>query len=133
MKTHYINTDLDLAAWRDITPLTAALATRKMCVLHVTLGDDSKGRATIEMEKPCFTPEETIAAMLDAVESLESWTRAKWFDCTHREFNIGYECGTEPFSFGDGLTNETLRRVAQLGASLGLTLYTPFLESNSSR
>ena len=40
-----------------------------------------------------------------------------------REFNIGYDCGEEPWAFNQGLSAETLRRVAAVKASLRWTLY----------
>jgi hypothetical protein len=38
-------------------------------------------------------------------------------------FNIGYDCGAEPWAFNQGLTAELLGRMAATGASLRITLY----------
>jgi hypothetical protein len=59
----------------------------------------------------------------DAVESLEESCRPLWTECRLKEFNIGYDCGHEPWAFNHGLTNQTLLRMAQAGASLRITLY----------
>jgi hypothetical protein len=60
--------------------------------------------------------------MLATVESLARPFRSVWDGCT-REFNIGYECGPEPWAFNQGLPAELLGRMAAAGASLRVTLY----------
>jgi hypothetical protein len=68
-------------------------------------------------------PEANIAAMLVIVESLARPLRSVWDGCTRREFNIGYECGAEPWAFNQGLRAELLGQMAAVGASLRVTLY----------
>ncbi len=40
-----------------------------------------------------------------------------------REFNIGYDCGAEPWAFNQGLSAHLLGRMATAGASLRVTIY----------
>lgn len=66
--------------------------------------------------------------MLEAIEAVlgpegDARAAAMWWACTRREFNIGYDCGAEPWAFNQGLSNETLRRIAACGGSLRWTLY----------
>jgi hypothetical protein len=68
-------------------------------------------------------PEPNIATVLAAVESLAPPLRAVWSGCSLREFNIGYDCGREPWAFNQGLSAEVLGRIAAVGASLRWTLY----------
>jgi hypothetical protein len=63
--------------------------------------------------------------MLDAIEGLRRPARSIWARCTLREFNIGYDCGDEPWAYNDGLAHETLSRIARAGASMRITLYPP--------
>jgi hypothetical protein len=63
--------------------------------------------------------------MLDAIEAIDEPAKELWRACTKREFNIGYDCGDEPWAFNNGLSNRTLDRIARLGASLRITLYPP--------
>ena len=72
---------------------------------------------------PHDQPEWNVAAMLDVVETLEDSLRSVWFGCTRREFNLGYDCGAEPWAFNEGLSSERLGRMAAVGASLRFTLY----------
>ena len=68
-------------------------------------------------------PDANIAKMLNAIESLTHRQRVIWSRCNLREFNIGYDCGDEPWSFNQGLSNETLGRIAVARATVRWTLY----------
>lgn len=120
---HYLNTDLDVTSAEDLTALAAAFESRGFFVLHVTRRDDGLWYATFEVLDQHTEPEPTIAEMVAAVESLGDPHRSVWQGCTLREFNIGYDCGAEPWAFNQGLSCELLRRIAAIGASLRLTLY----------
>src|SRR6516162_11734759 len=91
--------------------------------LHVRHGEDGLWYATFETEKPHDKPEPDIGEMVTAAEALQAPLRGVWWRCTRREFNIGYDCGTEPWAFNQGLSNELLGRMAAVGASLRVTLY----------
>lgn len=119
----YLNTDLDLTSCDDLTALTAVFEARGVFPLHVTRGEDGLWYATFETEDQHAEPEPNIAAMVAVVESLGEPHRAVWLGCTRREFNIGYDCGTRPWAFHQGLSSELLGRMAAVGASLRFTLY----------
>ena len=93
--------------------------------MHLTRGEDGLSYATFEVYDQHNEPEPTITAMLGVVESLGDSLRAVWSGCTRREFNIGYDCGTKPWAFNQGLSGQLLGRIAALGASLRITLYPP--------
>ena len=119
----YLNTDLDINSPADLTPLAAAFEKRRIDSLHVTQLDDGSWFATFETKKQHLEPERNIAAMLTVIESLTKPLRAVWDSCTRREFNIGYDCGDEPWEFNQGLSSELLGRLAAVGGSLRITLY----------
>lgn len=79
--------------------------------------------ATFETSAQFAEPEPNIAAMLAIVESLARPLLSVWDGCTRREFNIGYDCGAEPWAFNQGLPAELLGHMAAAGASLRVTLY----------
>jgi hypothetical protein len=119
----YLNTDLDLTSAEDPTALAAAFEIGSIPPLHVTHAADGRWYATFETSAQFAEPEANIAAMLDVVESLARPLRSVWDACTRREFNIGYECGAEPWAFNQGLPAELLGRMAAVGASMRVTLY----------
>jgi len=126
---HYLNTDMDLASPEDLTGLAEAFKAKGIFPLHVTQGEDGLWYARFEAGENYDQPETSIAAMLTVVESLNEPLRAIWSRCTRREFNMGYDCGSEPWAFEQGLSNALLGRMAALGASLRLTLYPDRVES----
>jgi len=130
----YLNTDLDLRSRDDLSSLTSALESRGVSALHSAMGDDGLWHGTFETDESFDEPDANIAAMLDAIESLASELRATWFRCELREFNIGYDCGDQPWAFNQGLRSEILGRMAAAGASLRFTLYPdrPDVATNNS-
>ena len=99
MTISYLNTDLDLTSAEDLTALAAAFEGRGVLPLHVTHGADALWYATFETSVQFAEPEPNIGAMLVIVESLARPLRSMWDGCTRREFNIGYDCGDEPWAF----------------------------------
>jgi hypothetical protein len=126
----YLNTDLDLVAPISLTPLISHFESAEVRPLAPTLGDDGNWYVTFETVEPFDEPDRNIVAMLCAIESASGEARTCWDSCTKREFNVGYDCGDEPWSFNQGLSNETLRRMADCGATFRITLY-PFREGTA--
>ena len=122
----YLNSDLDLVATVPLADLAAELESRGDFPFHVEQMDDGLWYSTFETAKYDHTePDANVAEMLSAIEALPPAAMETWNACTKREFNVGYECGDEPWAFNQGLSNETLRRMAKCGATFRLTLY-PF-------
>jgi hypothetical protein len=122
-ETRYVNTDLDVVAPCDLGPLVSALERRCVSPLHVSLGEDGQGRATFETDRYYEHPEQTIAALLDAVESLAGAALDVWNVCTVREFDLGYDCGEVPWKVSVALAHGTVQRVSTAGISFRITLY----------
>lgn len=121
----YANTDLELAADFDLTPLATEFKAHGWHVLTVQLGPDGVWYANLEIGGLYEAPEATISAMLEIIATLGEQAQRDWAACTKREFDVGYVCGTKPWAFNQGLTCDTLRRIAAAGASLRITLYAP--------
>jgi hypothetical protein len=128
----YLNTDLDLVAPISLAALVLHLQSGRVRPLLPTLGDDGNWYVTFETDDTFDDPDPNIAAMLSAIESATGDARTCWDACTTREFNVGYDCGDEPWAFTQGLSNETLRRMAECGATFRITLY-PFREDSAER
>lgn len=119
----YLNTDLDLVSDHDLRMLANALDAGGVYPLHVTHGDDGRWYATFETRGEPHEPETHIAAMLLVVEALAPDARREWEQCSQREFNIGYDCGAEPWGFNQGLSAPLLQRMSEARASLRITIY----------
>lgn len=119
----YLNTDLDLTSDDDLTALAAAFAAGGVFALHVSRNEAGFWCARFETHEEHSEPEPNIAAILALVECLAPPLRLLWAGCSQREFNIGYDCGLEPWAFNQGLSSELLGRMATMGASLRISLY----------
>lgn len=124
----YLNTDLDLTSANDLTSLTVALEKKGMFALHSARGEDGVWYATFEIDYQSTEPEQTISAMLTAIESLRKPLRTIWSGCKSREFDIGYECCGKPRQLRQGISCELLARMATVEAALRITLYAPARE-----
>jgi hypothetical protein len=127
-KITYCNTDLELKSASDLSALAAEFEARGLDVLHVTHSEDGQRYSIVEAKEPWSEPEirepeRSIGEMLAAVESLAQPLRSVWMSCTLREFNIGYDCGDEPWAVNQGLSKELLARIVNVGATLRWTLY----------
>jgi hypothetical protein len=121
----YVNTDLELRSTADLTAFGATLTQRGFFVMQLTQADDGLWWANFELDNELndSEPEVTIAAMLDVLEDLPRRLKRDWKACMLREFDIGYDCGDKPWAFSQVLSAELLRRIAAIGASIGITLY----------
>jgi hypothetical protein len=125
----YINTDLDLTSARDLRPLANALEANGVRPLYpIKQSADGLWYSVLEIEDYLEEPEPTICIMLEAIEKLDGEARSVWDECTRRDFNIGYDCGDEPWAFNNGISNAVVLRIAESGASLRITLYPPAQE-----
>ena len=129
----YLNTDLDLTSVEDLSLLAEAFRARGVSPLHVTHREDGLWYATFEVDDQHGEPEPTISAMLAVVESLGESQRAVWSGCTRREFNIGYDFGSKPWAFNQGLSSQLLGRIAAVGAGVRITLYPPAGEKSAEQ
>lgn len=121
-KIRYLNTDLDIISIKDLTPLTQEMSRLGLRILSCV---ESKEfwYVTVETDKQYKAPENNITAILKVIEKLSPASIKIWKVCRTKEFNIGYDCGFEPWSFNQDLSANLLRRIAQERASLRITLY----------
>ena len=120
---HYLNTDLEMIGNSDLTELAHAFELAGAVSTGVTQGEDGRCYAMFEVCNQYAEPDPNISHFLDIIESLGEPLRRIWMCCSKREFDIGYDCGEKPWGFNQALSAELLRRIANAGASLRITLY----------
>jgi hypothetical protein len=123
--THYLTTDLDLYSTEDLAALAAGLEVRGFAIVRplTRFGREWHCGFSLRRDAEYDEPEPQIAAMLAAIEALDSPLRSAWAGCSLRLFDVGYDCGREPFVFRQELSTETLARLAAVGATVRVTLY----------
>lgn len=128
---HYINTGLLLVAPVDLDLLVRALAKdhlpdAALSCLHVGQGEGVGYQAHFEAFGPegtFDTPEESIKALLDAVERLAQSLQPLWQACTRKTLDIGYESGVTPRCVTHPISIDTLARLQLLGIDLCISVY----------
>ena len=119
--TRFLNIDLDIWARSPLDALTDAFGTR-VCVLHV----GREGRyfsAHVELATLPRDPDRLIRRFVALVEDLPRAPRRLWNQARVREFNLGIQAGTNPYSYQLRLEPETLLAMAGVDARFGLTVY----------
>ena len=122
-ETHYINTDLDLNGPLDLAPLVKHLSSHRMHAPHFERVPRKGYIARFETNRQYAKPQATITAILSAIEAMPRTLEPVWGACAQRCLNIGYQCGAGPHAIEHGLSSDVLRRMAEGGLSLGITLY----------
>jgi hypothetical protein len=135
--TRYRVTDLYLFSSEDLTAMAAAFEARGLVVTNraywITATEywrlpEPQWHWSFQTpcgacEEGCDGPEPTITAFLAAVEALDPPARAAWARCSHRIFDVAYDCGTRPHAVRHDLSAGTLARLAAVNGTLRLTLY----------
>jgi hypothetical protein len=123
--TRYCTTDLDLYSAEDPTALVAAFEIRGFMLMRpVTQYSDGEWFCGFSTGGGNYDePEPHLAAILAVIEALDPPSRSAWAGCSRRLFDIGYDCVREPFAFRQELSAEILVRLAAVGATLRITLY----------
>ena len=132
--TRYRVTDLWLFSGEDLTAMAAVFEARGLVVTNRAywITDTEYFRLPEpqwhwSFQTPCWEgsdgPEPHIADFLAAVEALDPPARAAWARCSHRVFDVAYDCGTRPHAVRHDLSPGTLARLAAVDATLRLTLY----------
>jgi len=122
MDIKFLNVDLEIESSADLSPLVAALQD-DMVMLYVGPAEAGGDLATFELVEECGNPDGTILGFCHLIEKLPLEAAKLWREARRKAFDIGYECGDTPHALQSELTCAALRRVADLGAFLSMTIY----------
>ncbi len=126
-KTDLINVDLDIASRHDLTALVDALAPRMHVLFHARVkrthhaNFELGGSASIRGSSLGESPDRIVRGIAKLISNLPPARRVDWDRASKRCFDIGFTCGAGRLQVA--LEPRTVRAVADLGASIGVTLY----------
>lgn len=127
-QTRFLNVDLDLWASFSLEPLVNAFGT-KVGIHHVGRHKRTYhahldlARSHLDLARLTKDADSTIRAFCKLITGLPPDARALWDAVKIRDFNIGVQAGTKPFSQMFELSAETVKAVADLGARIVFTVY----------
>lgn len=136
---HLANVDLELASSASIQPLILELGDKifplypggevgdgKSAGLEIRdypPGEDWIYKSYDDKENLVGGTDVLISAFCDLIENLSVESRRIFDKCHRKEFDIGFESGNTLKSFHTQIRAETIRRCAELGASVMITVY----------
>jgi hypothetical protein len=123
-----LNADLDIESAHELTPLARELDP-KAVVLHCHQFDR---RWFMTVESLSWEPgaaDQRIHELCHLIERLSPAGRALWYSATKREFDVGYDTNHGGLLLTRfALRSDTVGRIAQLGATLAVSVYRPDLD-----
>lgn len=125
MEVHYINTDLEIESKHCLSKIVEEFG-EAVWVLH---HGEIRGyqHACFEVSGSAGGADEVINYFCSLVEYLPKEVRLIWDECCSRILDVGYEIsyeiGTSPSSFRSEIRASTIKRVAEIGASIVITIY----------
>jgi len=121
VQTYFLNVDLEIESRTKLDSLVAAMG-KKVSVLHSGPGFKRPHLVSLESSREHKSADGTIHALCAVVESLPPAAHRVW-NAAHKEFDVGYELRLSERSSHFTLRQDTLERMARLGATLGVTYY----------
>ena len=121
--THYVNADLEISSGSFLTALSKHFKSKSLTCLFCSQSNDGQWHTTIASGEQHDSAEPSIIDLLKAIESLKGEHDETWKTSSKRELNVGYQCGEEPWFYENLISNDTLLRIAKVGADLRITLY----------
>ncbi len=120
----FLNVDLEIESHKKLQPIVTAFGDD----VHILYcGEAHKHQlATFEASGICTDEADSLINFFCVlVEGLDDEAVSIWNSAFRKEFNIGYQSGLEPSHFESNIRNSTLKRIADLGASIKITIYPP--------
>ena len=120
MDIKYLNTDLIIESKNDLSRILHEFGDDVVVLHH----GETRGyqHASFEIPADLAGADETINYFCDLVEALPADVREIWDGCS-RVIDVGYESGTSPHNFRSEIRASTIQRVAAIGASIVITVY----------
>jgi len=120
---HFRNVDLEIESKHDVAVLEAELG-KNMCVLFGDQASPGCFLLCLEILPEYGNPDDTICALCSILERLSPMAKRAWRSADKKEFDIGYDAvPSKKIASHFSLRTDTLKRISNLGATLGVTFY----------
>jgi hypothetical protein len=119
----FLNVDLDVYSRSDLQPLVTGFG-KKVIALYVGR-ESGRYSAHLELVGQRRTADSTIRAFCILIRTLPKTGRELWNAAKTREFSVGVQAGQQPFACDFRIEAQTVKTVAELGATIVLTVYGP--------
>ena len=121
--TRYMNTDFEITSPIDLKPIVESFGDDVALLYNGKWNENF--RAVFEINEFHSNANDTIDFFCTLVEGFTEKERKIWDNCFSKVFDIGYEAGLTKESYGTEIRSEVIKRVAEIGASIAITIYPP--------
>jgi hypothetical protein len=121
--THFLNVDLDIYSASNLEPLVSAMGKDVEVLFLGRIKRTYQAHLELAYSGLSDTPDPTIRDFCDLVRRLPRAARRLWNTAKKRDFNIGVQSATQPYSYEIAVEAETVKAVSELGARIVLTIY----------
>jgi hypothetical protein len=132
--THFLNVDLNIEFKKQghLKILKAELLRR---IVIIAEGPVNPGCFLLRLEVvPEYeNPDDTICAFCFLLENLAAKGKGAWRSAHKKEFNVGCEADLSQAASQLSLGTETIKRIAKVGATLGVTVYHPPIKTQKRK
>lgn len=122
--TYFINVDLDIESKYDISPIIRDFGD-KVFILNDEPHYEGSHNLSVELNDSWCQqdPETLILGYIELIKNFSDDAKDAWNKAHKKAFDLGYECGFQPYSINNELSTDTINAVASVGASVIFTLY----------
>jgi hypothetical protein len=120
VEIQYITVDLELDSPASLDHVVAELD--PSVSIHLHSREDGLHRVALGILAG-GSPEATVSHVCDLLEGLSPPARRAWEQCTRRVVDLAFESGTSPQCVTYALPAALVRRVADLGMAVAVTMY----------
>jgi hypothetical protein len=122
--TCFLNVDLDIESKYDISPIIRDFGD-KVFILNDEPYSEGSYNLSVELNDSWCQqdPEGLILGYIELIKNFSDDAKDAWNRAHKKSFDLGYECGFQPYSINNELSNSTINAVASVGASVIFTLY----------
>ena len=124
MEIQFLNVDLEIEKAESLQSLIDYLGEDVRVYHH---GENGSGYDTAYLSVTSPVSEKdadgVIASFCYLIENLSPEVRRVWDGCCKRIFDAGFSSGVLPRSYRTEIRADTIKRVADLGASIVITIY----------
>ncbi len=117
----YLNVDLVITSREELNPIVESFGQDAIVLYNGKWSEHY--RAVFEISGSHAAANEDVGYFCSLIESLEGKAKELWLNAYSREFDLGFESGIKGELAYIALNSSTIKRVAEAGASVSITLY----------
>ena len=123
MEARFLNVDLEIDSLEQLQPIIDDFGEDVLVLYHGKNGNGFDFAAFEVSAESDRDGDGIISTFCVLIENLSPESKSIWDKCHSKKFDVGFQSGDFPRSYQTEIRADTIERVAQLGASIVITIY----------